>query len=89
MYHFDRTKKVVIFFYILSVISFVLTILGFANGGEEMLSYGFINNPLAAILMVVSFGLFLVTLLAGLGLSALTKDIAEELKLLENRNKCL
>ncbi len=87
MYHFDRTKKMVVIFYLLSAISFLLTIIGFAYGGGEMLRYGFINTPLAAILMVVSFGVFLISLLAGLGLSALTRDIAEELKLLENRNK--
>jgi len=89
MYHFDRTKKIVVFFYILSGISFLLTIIGFRYGGGEMLIYGFINTPLGAILMVVSFGMFLISLLAGLGFSALTKDIAEELKLLENRNKSL
>lgn len=87
MYHFDRTKKMVVIFYLLSAISFLLTIIGFAYGGGEMLRYGFINTPLAAILMVVSFGVFLISLLTGLGLSALTRDIAEELKLLENRNK--
>lgn len=83
MYNLERTKKTIIAMFCLSAVSLILTFIGFANGGWELLRYGFMNNPAPSILMFVFAGIFIVSLLTGIGFKALSKDIAEELKFLD------
>lgn len=85
MYKMERTKKVIATMFCLSAVSLILTVAGFAGGGEELIRYGFMNNPGHAILMFVGAGMFLISLLTGIGFRALSKDIAEELKCMDNR----
>ncbi|SHO48359.1 hypothetical protein [Anaerocolumna xylanovorans] len=84
MYDLERTKKVIIIMFGLSAVSLILAFVGFAGGGEELIRYGFMNNPGHAILMFVSAGVFLISLLTGVGFRALSKDIAEVLKCIDN-----
>jgi hypothetical protein len=84
MYDLERTKKTIIAMFCLSALSLVLTFIGFARGGGELLRYGFMNNPAPAILMFVFAGIFIISLLTGIGFRALCKDIAEQLKYLDS-----
>lgn len=85
MFSLERTKKVIITMFCCSVISFMLSFLGFAGGGEELIRDGIMNNPGSTILMFVSFGMSIVFLLTGIGLRAISKDIVDELKYLNSR----
>lgn len=85
MYVLERTKKVIIAMFCLSAVSLLLAFIGFAGGGEELIRYGFMNNPGHTILMFVSTGVFVISLLTGVGFKALCKDIAEELKYIDNK----
>ena len=69
----------------LSAVSLILAFAGFAGGGEELIRYGIMNNPGHTILMFTSAGTFVISLLVGIGFKALSKDIAEVLKSMENR----
>ena len=85
MFDLERTKKTIIVLFGLSVISLILTFIGFAYGGEELLRDGIMNSPGPTILMFVSAGIFILSLLTGIGFKALSKDIAEQLKDLDNK----
>jgi|GEM_PF-1560771 len=82
MFKLERAKKVITVMFCFSGISLFLSFIGFSHGGEELLRYGIMNNPGYTILMFVSFGIFLISLLTGIGLRALSKDIIDELKYL-------
>ena len=85
MFSLERTKKAIIALFTLSVVSFALVFVGFAGGGEELIRFGIMNNPGFTILMFVSFGICLISLLTGIGFRALSKDIAEQLKYLNGK----
>ncbi len=87
MYSLTRAKRMGVIMYIMSIVLFIMSFWGFSHGGEWLLRYGFMNDPLAAILMCVFAGLSFVFLFIGLGLKALSKDISEELKHLSSRIK--
>ena len=87
MFNLDRTKKVIIAMFSLSAVSLILSFIGFAVGGSELIMNGFMNSPGHTILMFVSFGIFILSLLTGIGFRALSKDIAEELKYFNDRIK--
>ncbi len=87
MFNLDRTKKVIIAMFSLSAVSLVLSFIGFAVGGSELIMNGYMNSPGHTILMFASFGVFILSLLTGIGFRALSKDIAEELKYLNDRIK--
>ena len=54
MYKLDRTRKCKIVFGVLSLIFFVLCFRGIWNGGYEIITDGFMNEPLPSIVMVSS-----------------------------------
>lgn len=81
----ERTKKVEVIMFCISVISFVLMILEFAAGGGELLSDGFMNNPVNAILMFVFAVMFILSLLIGIGFNGIRKDVEDELRYLYSR----
>ncbi len=87
MYVLERTKKVIIAMDCLSAVSIILTFIGFAGGGKELIRYSIINNNGYAILMFVSAGVFVISLLTGIGFKALCKDITEELKYIDNKKQ--
>lgn len=82
MFKLERTKKVITVMFCFSIISLLLSFIGFAGGGEELIRYGIMNNPGYTILMFVSFGIFFVSLITGIGFRALCKDTVDELKYL-------
>ena len=84
MYKLDRTRKVKIVFGVLTVIFFVLFLLGYAAGGYELID-GFMNEPLYAIVMVSSLFSAVVCLVGFFVVNALEKDIAEWLGILDQR----
>lgn len=85
MFNLERTKKVIIVMFCFSAVSLILSFIGFAGGGEELIRYGIMNSPGFTILMFVSLGISIVCLLTGIGLRALCKDIIDELKYLNSR----
>lgn len=87
MFDLDRTKKTIVAMFCLSAVSLVLAFMGFAVGGSELIRNGIMNSPGHTILMFASFGIFILSLLTGIGFRALSKDIAEELKYLNDRIK--
>lgn len=67
MYSMDRTQKFKIIFYVLSLISFVISVIDFLNRGSQTIAFIFL-------------GLFLLLLLLGLTLNAIQKDLSENFK---------
>ena len=85
MYAMDATKKVMAALFVLSGISFVLMLVGFALGGGELLAEGYMNYPTPSILMFVGAGVGLVSLLAGIALNAIQSDVAANLRYMDQQ----
>ena len=85
MYKLERMKKWKIRWGIAAVVCFCLSLEGLVGGGYEIIEYGFMNEPLPSIVMVAAFFAGVISLLLCLSLHALQKDIAEQLKCLENQ----
>lgn len=83
MFELSRTKRMRTVLSILSAISFALCIIALAKGGSDSL----FNYPFATVLMFIFAGLALVFLLGALCLSALSKDVKEELKDISEKNR--
>lgn len=85
MYHLDRTRKVKIVLGILTAIFFVLFMIGFAGGGQELIFDGYMSDPLYAIVMVGAFFAAIICLIGIIFINALEKDVAEWLKIIDKR----
>ncbi len=85
MYSLERTGKIKIVSWILSIIFLLISILCYFRGGDELLSYGFMNEPFCAVVMVAAFFVALVCALIAVALHAIQKDIAEHLKYLDHK----
>ena len=72
----ERTCKCKVVWGILSFCFLVISIWGYYYGGDELLQYGFMNEPLQSITMVVSFFAAVISFLVFLTLHAIQKDIA-------------
>ena len=83
MYQLDRARKCKFTFGILAFVFLILCIVGYGNGGCELIEHGFMNEPLASIVMVVSLFCAVVCAVACITIHALEKDIAEWLRILE------
>ena len=83
MYRLERAHKCKITFGVLAVVFFLCCILGYMSGGDELIQYGFMNTPLASIIMVVSLFAAIICFTACLTVNAMEKDIAEWLEILE------
>lgn len=81
MYTLERTKKLKIAILIVAIICFLLSVIGYGAGGYELISDGFMNEPLATIIMLVAFFSTVILILFYLVISALQKDIAEQLQI--------
>lgn len=84
MYTLERTCKYKAVWGILSFCFLAISIWGLFYGGEEILRYGFMNEPLPSITMVASFFAAIISFFIFLTLHAIQKDIAEQLKCMEN-----
>lgn len=84
MYTLERTCKYKAVWGILSVCFLAISIWGLFYGGEEILRYGFMNEPFPSITMVVSFFAAIISFFIFLTLRAIQKDIKEQLKCMEN-----
>ena len=82
-----RTKKVESIVFFISIISFILMNIGFLFGGRELLFEGYINEPAPAILMFVTAGMFIMSLLLGIGFNGIRKDIADELRIIRTTER--
>ena len=85
MYTMERTCKYRIVWGILSICFFAISIWGYCHGGNELLQYGFMNEPLQSIMMVASFFAAIISFLIFLTLHAIQKDIADQLKCMDNQ----
>ncbi|QNU66533.1 hypothetical protein EHE19_017015 [Ruminiclostridium herbifermentans] len=85
MYTLEQTRKIKIIIIVFIVIFFILAVWGYLRGGHELISYGFMNEPLASIVMVASFFSSIILILVGLAINALQKDIEIELKIIDNQ----
>lgn len=82
MYHFDRTNKIIYLLYFISIIAFFFPLLCI------MISrMGIAIRAEILPLILTCIGISVLCLIIARGLRALTQDVAEELKLLENRLK--
>lgn len=82
MYTLDRVQKAKIVTICLCILSFVISIICYAKGGDELIQHGFMNEPLASILMIACFICGLILLLLCCVIHAVQKDMAEHLKYL-------
>jgi len=80
MFSLERTHRLRIASIILCLLSFAVGVYGWAAGGAEMLSHGFINEPLPCILMVACIGFAVIFLFLFLLIGAIEKDIKENLE---------
>lgn len=87
MYRLERARRGKIAFGILAFVFAVLFFFGYGAGGYEMILYGYVNEPLAAIAMVVSLFSAMICLAACLTINGLEKDIAEWLSILDAKEK--
>ena len=85
MYKLDRVHKAKIVLGVLTFVFFVLFLLGYVNGGDELITDGFINEPLYAIVMVSALFSAVVCCIGFFVVNALEKDIAEWLGILDER----
>ena len=83
MYKLDRTRKCKFAFGILALIFFVICILGYGFGGRDLLEHGWMNDPLAGIVMVAAFFCTVICTIAFFTVHALEKDIAEWLEIVD------
>lgn len=83
MYKLEQTRKCKIAFGFLTFLFLVISIIGYGVGGGELLEYGFMNNKLACITMVVAFFCMVICGLATVTIHALEKDIAEWLGIVD------
>ena len=87
MYKLDRTRKCRYAALFLAFVSAVMTLWGYAYGGDELLEYGFINQPMACIWMIASaFALVLYLFLFFL-IRSIEKDMEENLKSVDENRK--
>lgn len=85
MYKLDRVRRVKIVLGVLTLVFFVLFLLGYGGGGYEIIIDGFMNEPLYSIVMVSSLFSAVVCLIGFFVVNALEKDIAEWLGIFEKR----
>lgn len=85
MYSLEKTRKIKIIVFILSVVSFIVGIIGYMGGGYEIIEHGFMNEPLPSIIMVVAFFMFIVLLILGCCLNAIEFDLQYHLKFLNEK----
>lgn len=87
MFELDRTKKFSVCLFVIAAVSAVLSIIGFFRGGGELLLRGYVNEPGAAAMMSVCFVVFLTTLLGGIGLQKVSRDVSELLCYINDREE--
>lgn len=87
MYRLDRTRRLKFAALALALLSAVLTVIGYAGGGAELLDYGFMNDPFEAILMIAAFFAMLLFLFLFILVGCVEKDIAENLKSIDQDRK--
>ena len=87
MYKLERTRIGKIIFGMLASVFGILCLWCFAAGGSDLVFYGFTNTPLASLIMVASLFAAIICLAVCLTINALEKDIAEWLKILDNKQK--
>ena len=80
MYRLDRTRRLKFAALAMAFLSAVLTAVGYACGGDELLDYGFMNDPFGAILMIAAFFSTVIFLFFFKLIDSIEKDMAENLK---------
>lgn len=81
MFELSRFKKLRSVAYVISVIFFLAAIVSFTKGGGDSL----FNYPFASVFMLLFLGLAVTFFFIAICMSALQKDISEELKYLSDR----
>ena len=87
MYAMDRTRKCRAAAVVLTLLFAACTVWGFCAGGGEVIECGFMNEPLPTIVMVVSFFAAVISLFLCFLIRALEKDMAENLKSIDNNRQ--
>lgn len=86
MYTLERTKKMKAVWGCLSVAFLGLSVLSFFNGGAWLILEGSMDEPLASIVMVVSFFASILSVLIASTLNGIEKDAADHLSYLKRQN---
>ena len=84
MFKLERTRRIRAVGIFVCVLLFALSVWGWAKGGSELLEHGFLNEPFPCIVMIAAAIGGVLALLFCLGLSALEKDVTEQLKCLNS-----
>ena len=87
MYVMDRTRKCRTAAVALTLLFAACMVWGFCAGGGEVIECGFMNEPLPTIVMVVSFFAAVISLFLCFLIRALEKDMAENLKSIDNNRQ--
>ena len=72
--------------FIFSALSLWLSGVAWFRGGNQLVLDGFLNEPLASILMVMFWGLAILFFVLGLVIRAISRDIREHLKYLDQKD---
>ena len=86
MFELDTAKKYMVRIFILSGLSLWFSGVAWFRGGYQLILYGFMNEPLASILMVMFWGLTILFFVLGLVIRAISRDIREHLKYLDQKD---
>lgn len=87
MYALDRAKKCRVAAIVLTLLFAALTVWGYCAGGYEIIEYGFMNEPLSSFVMVASFFAAAISLFLCFLIRAIEKDMAENLKSIDQERK--
>lgn len=87
MYRLDRTRKLKFVALALTFLSVVLVFVGYIFGGDELIAYGFMNDPFGAILMIAAFFAALIFAFLVKLIDSIEKDMAENLRSIDQDRK--
>ncbi len=87
MYELERTKKFSVALFVIAAVAFVLAVAGFLKGGGELMMNGYENEPGAVTMMAIFTPVALLSLLGGIALRKVNKDVSELLRYLSERDE--
>lgn len=86
MLYFERTNKISNFCFVCFALFFILMVILFMSSHfSEIIKYNFTNDLRGSIYTVICFMISMISLILGIILKVITREVNEEMKLLEKR----
>lgn len=86
MLYFERTNKMANLCFVCFALFFILMVILFMSSHfSEIIKYNFTNDLRGAIYTAICFMISMVSLILGIILKVITREVNEEMKLLEKR----